>query len=103
MVVNCTGLSAGKLDGVNDEKMLPARGQTVLVRNEAEVMCSNSGTDDGDGEVCYTMQRAAGKHHKGYQNLKVSNSIKEAARCLVVLTKRATGTRRLIPIWPSGS
>jgi D-amino-acid oxidase len=66
VIVNCTGLSAGKLDGVNDKKIMPARGQTVLVRNEAEVMCSNSGTDDGDGEVCYTMQRAAGKYHKGY-------------------------------------
>ena len=41
--------------------MLPARGQTVLVRNEPEVMCANSGTDDGDDEVCYVMQRAAGK------------------------------------------
>ena len=44
-----------------DEKITPARGQTVLVRNEADVMASNSGTDDGDDEVCYMMQRAAGK------------------------------------------
>lgn len=75
VIVNCTGLSAGKLGGVNDEKMMPARGQTVLVRNEADVMCSNSGTDDGDGEVCYTMQRAAGDYHEGCSKLKVSNSI----------------------------
>lgn len=40
--------------------MYPARGQTVLVRNEAELMCETSGTDDGDEEVCYLMQRAAG-------------------------------------------
>ncbi|KAL8823667.1 MAG: hypothetical protein Q9191_005652 [Dirinaria sp. TL-2023a] len=60
VVLNCTGLSAAKLGGVQDQGMMPARGQTVLVRNEADVMCSNSGTDDGDDEVCYTMQRAAG-------------------------------------------
>ena len=41
--------------------MTPARGQTVLVRNEPGVMCANSGTNDGDDEVCYLMQRAAGK------------------------------------------
>lgn len=60
VVLNCTGLSAAKLGGVQDQQMMPARGQTVLVRNEADVMCSNSGTDDGDDEICYTMQRAAG-------------------------------------------
>ncbi|KAL8966538.1 MAG: hypothetical protein Q9197_005923 [Variospora fuerteventurae] len=60
LVVNCTGLSALKLGGVRDENMMPIRGQTVLVRNEANVMCSSSGTDDGDEEICYLMQRAAG-------------------------------------------
>lgn len=60
VVLNCTGLSSAKLGGVLDQQMMPARGQTVLVRNEADVMCSTSGTDDGDDEVCYTMQRAAG-------------------------------------------
>lgn len=44
-----------------DRNMVPARGQTVLVRNEVEEMCDNSGTDDGDDEVCYVMQRAAGE------------------------------------------
>ncbi|KAL8666251.1 MAG: hypothetical protein Q9202_001519 [Teloschistes flavicans] len=63
VVVNCTGLSALKLGGVEDKNMMPIRGQTVLVRNEANVMCSTSGTDDGDGEVCYLMQRAAGIEH----------------------------------------
>ncbi|KAI4170083.1 MAG: hypothetical protein LQ343_005224 [Gyalolechia ehrenbergii] len=60
VVVNCTGLSALKLGGVEDQNMLPIRGQTVLVRNEANVMCSSSGTDDGVEEVCYLMQRAVG-------------------------------------------
>ena len=60
MVVNCTGLSARKLGGVEDKNMYPARGQTVLVRNEADAMYANSGCDDGKEEVCYLMQRAAG-------------------------------------------
>ncbi|KAL8939284.1 MAG: hypothetical protein Q9211_002809 [Gyalolechia sp. 1 TL-2023] len=59
-VVNCTGLAALKLGGVEDQNMMPIRGQTVLVRNEANVMCSSSGTDDGEEEVCYLMQRAVG-------------------------------------------
>ncbi|KAL8953426.1 MAG: hypothetical protein Q9222_000739 [Ikaeria aurantiellina] len=66
LVLNCTGLSALKLGGVEDKNMMPIRGQTVLVRNEANVMCSSSGTDDGEEEVCYLMQRAVGerrRHH----------------------------------------
>lgn len=59
--MNCTGLGARKLRGVEDQNMIPARGQTVLVRNEADFMCDSSGTDGGDEEVCYVMQRAAGK------------------------------------------
>ena len=67
LIVNCTGLSAGKLGGVEDKNMIPARGQTVLVRNETNVMSetdnmsASSGTDDGEDEICYIMQRAAGK------------------------------------------
>lgn len=62
VIVNCTGLSAGKLGGVEDKNMVPARGQTVLVRNEGDgMMYATSGTDDGDEEVCYSMTRAAGK------------------------------------------
>ena len=60
VIVNCTGLSAIKLGGVEDKDMMPIRGQTVLVRNEANLMCSSSGTDDGEEEGCYLMQRAAG-------------------------------------------
>ena len=42
--------------------MIPARGQTVLVRNVGDgLMYGTSGTDDGDEEVCYFMGRAAGK------------------------------------------
>lgn len=65
-IVNCTGLSAGKLGGVEDKNMVPARGQTVLVRNEAIGIVGGSGTDDGDDEVCYIIPRAAGKVFKFY-------------------------------------
>ena len=62
VIINCTGLSAGKLGGVEDKNMVPARGQTVLVRNEGDgAMYTTSGTDDGNEDVCYTMTRAAGK------------------------------------------
>ncbi|KAL9612309.1 MAG: hypothetical protein Q9167_003088 [Letrouitia subvulpina] len=60
LVVNCTGLGALKLGGVEDKNMIPIRGQIVVVRNDANLMCSTSGTDDGEDEVCYIMQRAAG-------------------------------------------
>ncbi|KXS98301.1 hypothetical protein AC578_6837 [Pseudocercospora eumusae] len=60
LVVNATGLGSLKLEGVADTKMYPARGQIVLVRNEAGVMASTSGTDDGPDEAVYIMQRAAG-------------------------------------------
>ncbi|OBU00501.2 hypothetical protein VE01_01377 [Pseudogymnoascus verrucosus] len=60
LVVNCTGLLASKLGGVMDAKVVPVRGQTVVVRNEATPMIATSGTDDGPDELCYIMQRAAG-------------------------------------------
>lgn len=60
MVVNCTGLGASTLGGVEDKTVVPARGQIVLVRNDAGKMMDVSGTDDGDGEACYVMTRAAG-------------------------------------------
>ncbi|GAM90460.1 hypothetical protein ANO11243_085040 [Dothideomycetidae sp. 11243] len=60
LVVNCTGLMASTLGGVEDKTVVPARGQIVLVRNDAGRMLSVSGTDDGDDEACYIMTRAAG-------------------------------------------
>lgn len=60
LVVNCTGLSASRLGGVEDKKMTPVRGQTVLVRSEPNIGGGSSGTDDGDDEICYVIQRAAG-------------------------------------------
>lgn len=60
LVVNCTGLMASKLGGVEDSAVYPARGQVVIVRNEAGKMLDVSGTDDGSSEACYVMTRAAG-------------------------------------------
>ena len=62
VIINCTGLSAGKLGGVEDRNMVPARGQIVLVRNKGDGgMYATSGTDFGKDDFCYTMTRAAGK------------------------------------------
>ncbi|KAK3378624.1 D-amino acid oxidase-like protein [Lasiosphaeria ovina] len=61
VVINATGLLACRLGGVMDAAVYPARGQTVLVRNEnANTMYVASGTDDGADQLCYTMTRAAG-------------------------------------------
>lgn len=60
IVLNCTGLASRKLGGVADEKVHPARGQIVVVRNESRGMHSISGTDDGPDEAMYIMRRPAG-------------------------------------------
>lgn len=51
---------ASQLGGVEDKSLVPARGQIVVVSNNASKMISISGTDDGDDEACYVMTRAAG-------------------------------------------
>ena len=59
--MNCTGLSSIRLGGVKDSSLYPARGQIVVVRNDAGgIMSTVSGTDDGPEEAMYIMQRAAG-------------------------------------------
>lgn len=60
VIVNATGLSSAKLEGVLDQAMYPIRGQTVVVRNVAPAMIIQSGTDDGDDQACYMMTRASG-------------------------------------------
>ncbi|CAG9940399.1 unnamed protein product [Clonostachys rosea f. rosea IK726] len=59
LIINATGLGSLKLGGVEDTKMAPARGQVVIVRNEAP-MTGLSGTDDDANDACYVMTRAAG-------------------------------------------
>nr|POF17909.1 d-amino-acid oxidase [Quercus suber] len=64
VIVNCTGLSARCLGGVEDHSLYPARGQIALVRRAVTAapatMYSLSGTDDADDETCYTMHRPGG-------------------------------------------
>jgi D-amino-acid oxidase len=61
IVVNCTGLGAAALGGVQDSTVYPARGHVVLLRNDtAGRITFISGTDDGPEETTYIMQRPAG-------------------------------------------
>nr|POE72099.1 d-amino-acid oxidase [Quercus suber] len=60
LVVNCTGLSSFHLKGVEDKTLYPLRGQVVVVRSDPGYMATMSGTDDGEDEACYIMNRAAG-------------------------------------------
>lgn len=102
LVVNCTGLGALKLGGVEDKHMMPIRGQIVVVRNEANLMCSTSGTDDGEDEVCYIMQRAAGMFLNIGEGV-VIDGYQGAALYSGDLTRRATGILSLIPTLRTGS
>ena len=60
LVVNCTGLFASRLGGVEDKSVIPARGQIVLVMNDPGAMFLSSGTNEGSDEITYIMMRAAG-------------------------------------------
>lgn len=60
IIINATGLMACKLGGVMDAKVMPARGQIVVVRNVSPAMYCVSSCDDGSEELIYTMTRAAG-------------------------------------------
>ncbi|KAH8587555.1 D-amino acid oxidase-like protein [Bisporella sp. PMI_857] len=61
IVINCTGLMASRLGGVEDKTMQPARGQTVLVRNDSKLLGGANGTEDGrTDENVYFMNRASG-------------------------------------------
>lgn len=60
IIINCTGLMASKLGGVEDQSLTPARGQTVLVRNELDLQVGVSGTNEGPEETAYFMTRASG-------------------------------------------
>ncbi|CAN8102483.1 unnamed protein product [Discula destructiva] len=60
IIVNATGLMSCKLGGVMDAKVMPARGQIVVVRNVSPAMFCVSSCDDGPEELIYTMTRAAG-------------------------------------------
>jgi D-amino-acid oxidase len=60
-VVNATGVLASKLGGVEDKKVFPTRGQTILVRNDCSKMYSMSGrSQDPKRESTYIIPRAFG-------------------------------------------
>lgn len=60
-VVNCTGLMARRLGGVEDPSVYPGRGQVVVVRNDPGYMIASSGVDGAGDECVYVMTRAAGE------------------------------------------
>lgn len=61
IVINCTGLAAAKLGGVEDSTVFPARGQICLVKNTCRGLVTTSGTDDGPFDVFYVQPRANGR------------------------------------------
>ena len=95
VIINCTGLAAGKLGGVEDKDMIPARAQTVLVRNDPGVMISTSGVDHADDEVLYIMQRAAGKQLREDKHC-VVDILQLAAPSWGDVIKRGIGTPKSI-------
>jgi D-amino-acid oxidase len=61
LIVNCSGVMASKLGGVEDDQLIPVKGQLVLVRNESHGMFSMSGEEGvPSGEYCYIMSRPFG-------------------------------------------
>ncbi|KAF4124930.1 D-amino-acid oxidase [Geosmithia morbida] len=66
VVVNASGLGSLRLGGVEDGRMTPLRGQTVVVRNEADAMMVVAPPYDHDHghdpptDIVYMMTRAAG-------------------------------------------
>lgn len=61
VVINCTGLMASKLGGVEDKTVYPARGQLCIVRNHFEGLFTTSGSDDGPFETIYVQPRMGGE------------------------------------------
>jgi len=57
VIVNCTGLPAAKIGGVQDNSVVPARGQIVVVQNECRGMYVVSGADEQGAGTSYVMQR----------------------------------------------
>lgn len=64
IIVNCCGLLACRLGGVMDDKVQPARGQVVVIREELSPMLALDRVDDEAGErnseLLYNMLRPGG-------------------------------------------
>lgn len=64
LVINCTGIGALKLGGVEDRAMKPKRGQLVLVENKSDGQFGLSGFDNQDASIsesAYIINRPGGK------------------------------------------
>jgi glycine/D-amino acid oxidase-like deaminating enzyme len=86
IVVNCTGLGAATLLGVQDSAVYPARGHVVLLRNDtAGRITFVSGTDDGPEETIISCR-----------------DLLEAELLLAAVTKRTRPQRMQTPPWESG-
>lgn len=61
IVINCTGLGAATLKGVQDPDVYSAQGQMAVIRNDtAGRITFISGTDDGPDETTYIMPAGGG-------------------------------------------
>jgi D-amino-acid oxidase len=60
-VINCSGILAGELQGVNDSsRNYPVRGQVLLVRNHSKASIGVEGFPNLDDELLYIMPRKEG-------------------------------------------
>ncbi|KAJ3186133.1 hypothetical protein HK101_009724 [Irineochytrium annulatum] len=102
IVVNCTGYGALTLGGVEDARVYPTRGQTMLVRApQVNRMISTSlssgsyrpkGSTEDDGSVTYVIPRddgivvLGGTYQSNYGGLEVSEKSAEGIlkRCIAV-------------------
>lgn len=57
-VINCTGLGAKFLGGVNDDALFPTRGQTIIVK--APHIKKTLTHLHGDGSITYVIPRSDG-------------------------------------------
>jgi D-amino-acid oxidase len=60
-VINCTGLLASRLGGVQDASVYPVRGQLIVARGSVWGLITTSGTDDGPTDTMYVMPRGRGE------------------------------------------
>ncbi|CDK25218.1 unnamed protein product [Kuraishia capsulata CBS 1993] len=60
VIVNCSGLLARKLGGVEDKAVYPIKGQILLIRNNCSTLLSVSGTEGPDEEAFYIFPRKEG-------------------------------------------
>ena len=75
VVVNCTGLLASKLGGVEDTTVYPARGQLCIVKNNFEGLFTTSGSDDGPFETIYVQPRIGGEQFHLCLSMSISHGL----------------------------